>query len=189
MIYIFLVVSGIVILFSFFIIILIFLFLIYSVYLETILRNSSFSPTKINKYRKQFEILFDFLESLDLKNKKFVDLGSGDGGIVVEFVKHNYQSYGVEINPSLIFWSKLRARKLKNIFFIRKNIFKINLRDFGIVYLYRLSSTNKKLLPKFENELSIGSVIVSHRFALPQSDKIKLIKIIGNNDLLVYQKK
>lgn len=171
-----------------FIIILNILFLSYTFYFEIIRKNSPFVPTHSKKHKKQFELLFDFLESLNLKDKKFVDLGSGNGEVVIKFAQNNYQSYGIEVNPFLVFWSRWRARKLKNAFFVKNDIFKINLSDFGIIYVYQLNSVNRKLLPKFENELRSDSFIICHKFALPESGKICLINTIGVKDFLIYKK-
>ena len=155
---------------------------------ELIGKNAPFVPTRTKKYKKEFNELFDFLNNLDLKNKKFIDLGSGNGNIVFQFAKMGYESYGVEIDPFLIFLSRLRAGNYKNAVFIKSDIFKINLQNFGIVYIYQLASINKKLLLKFKDELQKGSIIISHRFTFPDDDKIKLIKIIGENIFNIYQK-
>lgn len=164
--------------------------LVFHFYYENFKRNPPFVPTSTKKYRKELNELFEFLKKLNLKNKRMVDLGSGNGRIVKEFAKMGYEKcVGIEINPWLVFLSRLSSRKFKNVQFIRGNFLNKDLSDFGIVYVYQLLAMNKKLLPKFENELRNGSIIVSHKFPLPyQSDKIRLIKIIGKNNFLVYQK-
>lgn len=148
---------------------------------------SPFVPTSVKKYNKEFEELFEFLNTLNLSNKKFVDLGSGTGDIVLMFAKKGYESYGIELNPCLVFISKLRAKKMKNVAFIRNDFFEADLRDFRIVYVYQLTPINKKLFLKFQDELESGSIIISHKFAFPESDKIKLIKNIKDNIFLIYQ--
>src|SRR5690242_17121198 len=46
------------------------------------------------------------------KGQKMVDLGSGDGRIVIEFAKRGIESHGYEINPILVFISRLKIKKL-----------------------------------------------------------------------------
>ncbi len=55
-----------------FIIVLFFLFISYTFYFEIIRKNAPFVPTRIRKYKKQFELLFDFLAGLNLKDKKIL---------------------------------------------------------------------------------------------------------------------
>lgn len=167
--------------------ILIFLFIL-EVYYNLFRKITPFVPTSIRKHKSEFEELFSFLNDLDLKNKKFIDLGSGDGELVRIFAERGYESYGVEINPILILFSRWKTRKYKNVNFIKNDFYKINLKDFGIVYVYQLSSVNKNLMSKFTNELQKGALIISHKFALPYNEKIKLIKTVGNWDFLIYQK-
>jgi hypothetical protein len=46
---------------------------------------------------------------------------------------------------------------------------------------------NQKLMPKFEKELQKDAVIISHKFILPESEKIKLIHKI-DEVILIYKK-
>ncbi len=181
-----------------YLIILILLFLIFtiliiiywiSVYYLLISNGAPFYPSFFRKNRTKLNELFKFLESIDLKNRKMIDLGSGDGRIVIEFAKNGYESYGIEFNPFLVWLSRFVAKKMKikNAYFIKEDLFKVNLRDFGIIYIYQDSSVNKKLIKKFESELKHGSIIISNKFQLPYSENLKMINKIGN--FLVYQKK
>jgi SAM-dependent methyltransferase len=163
------------------------LLLFYLLYYEIFKANAPFVATSIKKHNQQFDKLFDFLAKLNLKNEKVIDLGSGNGDMVLEFANRGYQSYGVELNPILIFWSKWRARKFPNAYFIKDNLFKFDLSQFKIVYIYQLESVNQKLMPKFEKELQKDAVIISHKFILPESEKIKLIHKI-DEVILIYKK-
>lgn len=156
--------------------------------MKSLKKNAPFVPTFYSKYKKQFDEIFKLLENFNFYEKKFVDLGSGNGKVVFEFAKRGYESCGVEINPFLWFFSNLRSIKIKNANFIKDDIFNIDLSNFNIVYLYQLTSINNKLLPKLETELKENSIIICHKFSLPLSDKIKLIKIIGDKDFLIYKK-
>ena len=39
---------------------------------------------------------------------RVVDLGSGDGRIVIGFAKQGTEAHGYEVNPILVLWSKLK---------------------------------------------------------------------------------
>ncbi|MCS7201024.1 MAG: class I SAM-dependent methyltransferase [Patescibacteria group bacterium] len=164
--------------------------LIFELYSQIIKKNSPFVPTIIKKHQDNFDEIFKFLENLGLSGKKFVDLGSGLGFVAFEFAKRNYLSYGIELNPFLISIAKLikRIKGLKNVNFVRDDIFRYNLGDFDIIYLYQLPAINKKLLSKLENELKEGAIIISHIFRFPSSAKINLIKVVGNNVFFIYRR-
>lgn len=44
-----------------------------------------------------------------VKGKRFVDLGAGDGRIMLEASRIGLKSYGYEINPLLVFFCKSKA--------------------------------------------------------------------------------
>jgi SAM-dependent methyltransferase len=117
--------------------------------------------------RKYLEELFEFLEKYRNKNSKFIDLGSGDGRIVIEFAKRNYESYGIEMNPFLVFLSKLKIRKagLKNAKIIWGNFWKIDLSRFDIIYFFQYKLANKFLMKKLLKE-SKNKIIISAHFPL-----------------------
>jgi SAM-dependent methyltransferase len=148
--------------------------------------NAPFLPTS-RKNLKQFQEIFDFLEKLNLKNESVIDLGSGSGEVVLEFARKGYKSYGVELNPFLVFLSKIRAIKNNNAYFIKGDLYKINLNNFKIIYIYQLEEVNKKLIPKFENELQKGAIIISNKFPLEESQKIKLIHEFDKKNFLIYK--
>ncbi len=177
----------IILILAFLLFVYLFLHLFVELFFTLFKKYAPFVPTVTLIYRQEFEELFKFLESLNLENKKFVDLGSGDGVVVKKFAEKGYQSYGIEGNPFLFFLSKLGIKN-KNAFFIRSDFFKEDLRNFGIVYVYQLTSINQKLLPKLQEELKSGSIIIAHKFPFFESEQIKLIKKINGNTLLIYQK-
>jgi SAM-dependent methyltransferase len=127
--------------------------------------------------RKYLEELFEFLGKYRNKNSKFIDLGSGDGRIVIEFAKKNYESYGIEMNPFLVFLSKLKIRKegLKNAKIIWGNFWKIDLSQFDIIYFFHYKLTNKFLTKKFLKQ-SKNKIIISSHFPL---EDLKPQQIIG----------
>jgi len=77
-----------------------------------LLSDAPYLPSyKKSSDEKCLNELFEFLEEYRNKKIKFIDLGSGDGRIVIEFAKRNYESYGVEINPFLVLLSKWKIKK------------------------------------------------------------------------------
>lgn len=101
------------------------------------------------------------------KGEKMVDLGSGDGRIVAEFAKLGIESYGYEINPWLVLYSKIRYWKLKNAHFYCKNFWHTNLSKFDIIVSFQIHYVMKKMQRKLEKELKKPTKIISEKWEFP----------------------
>ena len=98
------------------------------------------------------------------------DLGSGDGRAVIMAAKDfGAKSMGVELREDLV------KRALSNIHelgletkaqILQNDIFKVNLSQADVVFLYLTTSANEKVKPKLETELKPGARIVSHDYEI-----------------------
>jgi len=96
------------------------------------------------------------------------DLGSGDGRAVIMAAKDfGARSVGVELREDLV------KRALSNIHelgletkahILQNDIFKVDLSEADVVFLYLTTSANEKVKPKLETELKPGARIVSHDY-------------------------
>ncbi|XP_063423261.1 ATP synthase subunit C lysine N-methyltransferase-like isoform X2 [Mytilus trossulus] len=98
-----------------------------------------------------------------LKGRKgtLLDIGSGDGRIVVEAAKVGFRGTGVELNPWLVLYSRWNARRHK----VHK------LTTFQTKDLWKMD----RLETKFENETNNDVRIVACRFPLPNWEPIETI--------------
>ena len=139
---------------------------IFFVALPVLFLGAPFLPS----YRKASEINFKGLFKFLRKNgcKKFIDLGSGDGRVVIDFARAGFESYGVEINPLLVLWSKLKInrRSLKNAKIKWGNLWKTDLSGFDVIFIFQYKTANKMLARKFKKELKSGAIIISTGFPL-----------------------
>lgn len=135
--------------------------------------GAPFLPSYRRQKREILEPLFELARSAP--GNKFVDLGSGDGRVVMEFARQGFDSWGVEFNPALVLWSRwqIKLAGLKNAHIIKKNFWKIDLASFDIVYIYQLTSVNALLADKFKKELKAGAIIISAGFFLPNFEPLK----------------
>jgi hypothetical protein len=118
-------------------------------------------------------------------NPRLIELGSGSGKIVFSANKIGYTATGVEINPFLVFYSRLMARLTKqSVDFIRANLFSLDLSNYDVVFTYLLTPTMRKLETKLDNELPAKAYVISEVFELPHW---KPIKKFGK--IYVYHKK
>jgi len=98
---------------------------------------------------------------------KVVDLGSGEGRVVMAASKHCTKSVGVEINPFLYWVSKIRAKGKKNIEFRNESLWKTDLSEFNLIFIYFIPHRMKKLEKKIRREMKSGSRIISNGFIFP----------------------
>lgn len=101
--------------------------------------------------------------------QRLVDLGSGDGRIVIVAARRfGAQAVGVEIDPlrclfanTLILALGLRDRARV----IYGNAFDYDLAQADVVTLYLLQSTNQQIKARLLDQLRPGAVVVSHTFS------------------------
>lgn len=125
------------------------------------------------------------LDMLGLKEGDiFVDLGSGDGALLIEAAKRGYICYGYELNPLVWLVSKLRAIKYGNqITIYCRNYWKTTLpKGTTGVYVFLLEKYMAKLDSKFMSELEKGTKVVSYTFQIPNK-KPRAVK----NALFLYK--
>ena len=102
--------------------------------------------------------------------KKVVDLGAGDGRLVIAMAKLGIESHGYEVNPFLVARARKEITKAGldgKAFMHCKNLWRVNVGDFDGVILYAMKHMMKKLENKLTKELKPGSVVVSNYFAFP----------------------
>ncbi len=101
--------------------------------------------------------------------ERVVDLGAGDGRIVVIAAREfKAQAIGVEIDPlrcalanAWIFFLGLRRRA----HVVHGNIYQYDLHQADVVTLYLLQRTNQQLRDRLAGQLHAGARVVSHTFS------------------------
>jgi SAM-dependent methyltransferase len=148
--------------------------------LPMIFPGAPFIPSYRRKSKNKLLTIIDYVSSI-APGKKMVDVGSGDGRVVIEFAKKGYDATGIEFNPFLVFWSKLKIKQngLKNARIIRQNFWKADFSDYDVIFIFQLTSVNLLLVDKFRKELKTGAIIVSAGFKLFNAELIKQEGIFG----------
>jgi SAM-dependent methyltransferase len=93
-----------------------------------------------------------------------IDLGSGDGRIIIEAAKRGARGMGVDIDPNLVKLATENAKRAgvpDKTQFVVKDIFETDLSAATVVAFYLLPEFNAKLLPRLL-KLKPGTRIVSH---------------------------
>ena len=97
-----------------------------------------------------------------------IDLGSGDGRMVIAAAKRGARALGIEYNPDMVELSRRNAANAgvaDRATFVQGDIFASDLSKATVVTLFLLADINLKLRPKIL-DLSAGTRIVSTNFTM-----------------------
>lgn len=138
--------------------------------------GAPFVPSFQKESGIDFESLFDTLRERGVK--RIIDLGSGDGRVVIEFAQHGFTATGIELNPLLVLWSRRKVRQagLQGEARIKwGNFWNTDLKEYDAVFMFQFATANKLLAKKLKEELNKGSVVISAGFELPGSILVKKV--------------
>lgn len=142
--------------------------------------GAPFEPTSEKKLKK-------ILKLANIKRgEKVVDLGSGDGRIVIRMAENGAEAHGYEINPLLVLYSRNKIKKagLKGKAFVHwKSFWKVDFSKYDVVVMFQFKTVMKKLQDKLKKELKKGSRIVSYYWKFPDWKYSKRIE-----DIYLYEK-
>ncbi|XP_063389140.1 ATP synthase subunit C lysine N-methyltransferase [Cydia fagiglandana] len=124
------------------------------------------------------EQLAGVTKALSGRSGRLLDVGSGDGRIVFTAAKLGFKSDGVELNPWLVYYSRIAAllsSQSQNTKFYRRNLWTFSLKPYNNIVIFgveqMMSEFESKLLAETEN----GTVVVACRFPLPNMTPVETI--------------
>jgi SAM-dependent methyltransferase len=97
-----------------------------------------------------------------------IDLGSGDGRIVIAAARLGARARGIEYNPDMVELSKKNAEEAgvtEKTEFIQADIFECDLSEASVITMFLLPSLNLRLRPQIF-DLKPGTRIVSNSFGM-----------------------
>lgn len=141
-------------------------FLIFEIYGFIIAprRGSPYAPTRADRAETALAL------AGAAPGELLVDLGSGNGAVLIAAAQRGLRARGVEINPFLVWYSRRRIRRLgldHLAAVAREDFFSHPLGDADIVFLYLVPYTMARLSEKMREEASTGARIIANRFPLP----------------------
>jgi ribosomal protein L11 methylase PrmA len=145
-----------------------------------IIIGAPFEPTRKKELDKMLKIV------KIPKNKKIVDLGSGNGKLVIAFAKKGYECHGYEVNPWLVLLTKYYIWKndLKGKAFVHwGNFWRKDMSEFDVVILFQIYYIMPKLEKKLKKEMKKNSLVISNKWEFPnlkpfkKNEKIRVYKI------------
>lgn len=97
-----------------------------------------------------------------------VDLGSGDGRLLVEAAKRGARVVGYELNPFMVWLSRSRLASFRGRTAVhRKNLFKADLSHATVIYIFGLQTIMPAVAEKLRREARPDARIVSFAFEFP----------------------
>ncbi|XP_069769702.1 ATP synthase subunit C lysine N-methyltransferase [Narcine bancroftii] len=110
------------------------------------------------------------LQLLSGRRGALVDIGSGDGRIVIAAAKQGFRAVGYELNPWLVWFSRYRAWQQGVHHYTRfyiSDFWKVNFSEFSNVVVFGVPQMMVSLEKKLQNELKENASIVACRFPFP----------------------
>lgn len=111
------------------------------------------------------------LEFAGEPGQRVVDLGCGDGRVVLELAKAGFIVTGYEIKEPLVQRARERIHEAglqQNAHAFHKDFWEADLSSFDIIYIYGMSTIMGRLEKKLEEECKPGAKIISNIFHFPR---------------------
>jgi len=143
-------------------------------------RDVIYVPTRL----QTVERMLDFAE---LKaGETLVDLGSGDGRIVLAAAKRGANARGIELDDGRFNIANCWANEVGlagKARFLQANIFEHNFTDAAVVTMYLLPGLNLKLRPTVL-DMRPGTRVVSHAFTMGDWEADRTESVAGSNQTI-----
>ncbi|KAG5318466.1 F173B methyltransferase, partial [Pseudoatta argentina] len=118
------------------------------------------------------------IRALNGRSGSLIDLGSGDGRIVLTAAKRGFKAYGIELNTWLVWYSRLQALingLSSNTAFHKQDLWKHHLGKYDNVIIFGVDQMMEDIEKKFKNELCKDSLVIACRFPLPNTHPVMTI--------------
>lgn len=148
------------------------LFAIVLIFALTALTGAPYVPSKTTELKRAFRHLYK-LGPDDL----LVDLGSGDGVVLKAARECGARAFGVEINPLLVFLTKVRFWRDKKVQVRSGNLFRISFpAETTVVYVFGEDRDINKMaaaIAKQAAKLGRDLYVISHAFPIKNLKPLK----------------
>lgn len=121
-----------------------------------------------------------------------VDLGSGDGSMLFEIARRypNTSCTGYEISlfPLALAWTRklLYCRAYKNVHLHFGNLFKQDLHQFDVIFIFLLEKCYPKLVASLKGKVAPHAKVVIEAWPLPDIELTEMLKADGLLPIYIY---
>jgi cyclopropane fatty-acyl-phospholipid synthase-like methyltransferase len=148
-------------------------------YILGVFKGAPFLPTTQAKVEQMI------LAAKILPGERLADIGSGDGRILIAAAKAGAIAHGYEINPFLIWWSRIKIRQagLSDRAFVHwKNFWLQDLSEYDIITVFGITNIMPDLEKKLQKELQPGARVICNIFPFPNWPRSE------NKEVYLYKK-
>ncbi len=122
----------------------------------------------------------------DHTGKKAVDLGSGDGKILLALARQGIEVHGYEVNPLLVIYSRFRIKQAgvenkASVYW--RDFWREDFSKYDILIIYGIPYMMRRLEKKLENEVTPGTWVILNTFSFPHWKVVQ-----KNGNLRLYRK-
>ena len=119
----------------------------------------------------------------------FVELGCGNGRVCRAVLENNpgARVVGVELSIAQYLVARLQSAS-KPIRYYFQNVFKHDLSQYDVVYMFLMPETYEKMVPKLEAEVKPGAQVISYVWPIPGWEPELVDKKKDALDLYVYRR-
>lgn len=124
------------------------------------------------------EQLAGVTKALTGRTGRLLDVGSGDGRIVFTAAKLGFKADGVELNPWLVYYSRVAALlnpEYRSAKFYRRNLWTFDLKPYNNIVIFGVEQMMSDFENKLLQETNGDTVIVACRFPLPNMVPVETI--------------
>lgn len=105
--------------------------------------------------------------------QRLVDFGSGDGIVLKHLEQFGLKMVGIELNPLLVLFSRIRLRRNKHTKVIWKNMWEYHIpADTDYVYTFLHTRFMKRFDKKLQRELRRPTIVISFAFEIPEREPL-----------------
>lgn len=130
-------------------------------FLVVVFMGAPYVPT----HQKNIKDIFDSIKLP--KGALVVDLGSGDGRLLVLAAQKGYSTVGYELNPFLVLISKWRLRKYPSAKVYIKDFWQADVGEADLVFTFLATKFMDKLNKNIVSRMKKGSYFASYAFEIP----------------------
>ncbi|MEI7603571.1 MAG: hypothetical protein WCJ19_00955 [bacterium] len=136
--------------------------------------KSKFGLPYVPTSRRRLRKIMEFAEVKP--GDQVIDLGSGDGRMVIAAARAGAYAVGYELNPVLVWWSRIKIKCLglsKNAVILRKDLFKADFSKYNVYLLYTMPWVMDKIQNRL-NESKYDTIrVVSNTFQFGDIEPLK----------------
>ncbi|MDZ7690438.1 MAG: class I SAM-dependent methyltransferase [Balneolaceae bacterium] len=121
-----------------------------------------------------------------------IDLGSGDGRIVITAAERGAVGHGIDLDPQRISEARANANErgvADRVVFLQQDIFETDISQASVITMYLLTSVNRKMRPQLFEQLRPGTRVVSHSFDMGDWEADSTMQVessSGRNHTIYY---